>query len=230
MATLLRVDAARTKRRWAWLAVVPVAVLLGWMWNSSPFNLKDRIFPKHLYEVYPGFLYRSGQIDARLIEPTLDKLGIDVIIDLGGESTSQAHATEREVAQRKHIEYLAFRLNGNGDGAVDQYVGAVEAIAHAEQAGHRVLVHCRAGDRRTGGVIAVYQMLVRGEPTPRALQELARYSPGGLEESPTLAYLLQNMGQIADGLRARGFDVRGTPGNLETRNLARDAASPTRDE
>jgi protein tyrosine/serine phosphatase len=200
-------------RRWIWL--LPATAVFAWVWNSSPVNLKDRIFPKHLHGVYPGFLYRSGQIDARLIEPTLRELGIDVIVDLGGETPDPAQAAERAAARQLGIAYHSFPLRGSGHGAVETYVSAVEAIARAEQAGQQVLVHCRAGDRRTGGVIAVYEMLVRGERTEHALEELVRYSPGGLEKSPTLIYLLENLGSIADGLRARGFEVRATASNLE---------------
>ena len=85
---------------------------------------------------------------------------------------------------RRHlVAYHNFSLNGSGTGEVGEYVGAIEVIAKAEAAGKRVLVHCRAGDRRTGGVVAAYQTIVRREPWSRALLELERFSHKPLEHS-----------------------------------------------
>src|SRR5262245_59553360 len=182
-------------RRWiGWTAgMLALLTLFFWAWNSSPLKLKDRVFPKQLAEVYPGFLYRSGQIAPNLIEDTLRDLGIDLIVDLSGERLDEAQLVERETARRLGIRYVAFTLSGSGTGAIDQYAGAVEAIARAQTRGERVLVHCRAGDRRTGGVIAAYQMLVRGEPYARARSELARFSRKPLEGSRVLVYLDESL-------------------------------------
>ncbi len=189
------------------LAAACALPLLGffiWAWNSGPLNLRDRIFPRHLAEVYPGFLYRSGQISPGLIEPTLRELGIDVIVDLNGQRGDEEQMTERETAQRLGIAYHNFTLSGSGTGAVDQYVGAIEVIARAETAGKRVLVHCRAGDRRTGGVVAAYQTIVRKEPWSRAMIELARFSRKPLATSRLLPYLHENLDAMQDMLIARG--------------------------
>ena len=185
---------------------LPLLGFFIWAWNSGPLNLRDRIFPRHLAEVYPGFLYRSGQISAGLIEPTLRDLGIDVIVDLNGDrgAGDEEQKTEQQTAQRLGIAYHNFTLNGSGTGAVDQYVGALEVIARADTAGKRVLVHCRAGDRRTGGVVAAYQAIVRREPWSRAMLELERYSRKPLGSSRLLPYLHENLDTMQAMLIARG--------------------------
>jgi protein tyrosine/serine phosphatase len=193
-----------------WVSSLCAVVFLVWAWNSSPINLRDRLFPKHLVEVYPDLLYRSGQIDARLIEGTLRDLDIDLIVDLTGEHGSEEQRVEREVAKRLGIEYRAFQLGGSGTGDVDQYVGAIEAIDRAVSEQRAVLVHCRAGDRRTGGVVAAYQLLVRGESTERAVEEIQRFARRPVHEARLWSYLEEQLPEMARRLSLRGVELRGS--------------------
>jgi protein tyrosine/serine phosphatase len=184
--------------------MLPVVATFAWAWNSKPLRLRDLVYPRRLAEVYPGFLYRSGQISPSLIEGTLRDLGIDVIVDLTGPRGDEAQRREREVAAELGLAYHNFTLNGSGTGEIDEYVGALEVIARAEAAGLQVLVHCRAGDRRTGGVVAAYQTLVRGEPWSRALDEIERFNRKPLERSRLLPYLHQNLPTMQARLVDRG--------------------------
>lgn len=197
----------RAARRTAQVLAGAMAVAFAaWAWNSSPINLRDRLFPKHLVQVYPDWLYRSGQISPGLIEPTLRRLGIDVVVDLtydlGGADAAQVE--EQRSVRELGIQRVNFPLGGSGVGAIESYVGAVSEIARAEREGQRVLVHCRAGDRRTGGVIAAYQLLVRGESVERAYQELGLFARKPLGESRLLEYLDENLPEIGERLQAAG--------------------------
>jgi len=192
-------------RRATYLLIALVA--FAWAWNSSPINLRDRLFPKHLAEVYDGLLYRSGQIDGRLLEATLRDLGIRVIIDLTGAQRRPEQLFEQRVADQLGIEHHIFSLGGSGVGAVDQYVGAVEVMTRAIEARQPVLVHCRAGDRRTGGVVAAYQLLIRGEPVERAREEVARYSRTPVTKARVWSFLQANLDQMAEMLTERGLPV-----------------------
>lgn len=179
-----------------------LVALSAWAWNSRPFNLRDRIFPNHLAEVEPGWLYRSGQIAPNLIEGTLRDLGIDVVVDLsqdyGGRDAAQL--AEKAAGARLGVEMLRFPLGGSGTGSIESYVGAVAAIERAKRSGQQVLVHCRAGDRRTGGVLAAYQMLVEGRSAEEARKEMDRFSRDPGAESRLSAFLDQNLDAIAQGL------------------------------
>ena len=206
---------ARRPRSWSrWVGGVSVLAFAAWAWNSSPINLRDRLFPKHLAEVYPGLLYRSGQIDPRLVEETIRDLGIEVIIDLAGDRGSREQELERSIAARLGVEYHPFVLGGSGTGAVEEYVEAVATIARAVEATRPVLVHCRAGDRRTGGVIATYQLLVRGEPPERAFAELRRFARRSVQDSRLAEYLRTHLGEIAQRLAGRGVPLRAPSGAL----------------
>jgi protein tyrosine/serine phosphatase len=206
----------RSRTALVWLGVVSLVGALAWAWNSHPLRLRDRVFPRRLVTVYPGFLYRSGQIAPNLIESTLRDLDIKVIVDLTGERGDHAQRTEREVAERLGVAYHSFTLRGSGIGEVDEYARALEVIARADAADEAVLVHCRAGDRRTGGVVAAYQTIVRREPWSRAIEELERFNRKPLEESHLLPYLHENLDDMENLLIERG--------------VLRDAPVQSRDE
>jgi protein tyrosine/serine phosphatase len=206
------------RRRWlAAVATLTALALFAWAWGSSPINLRDRIFPRHLREVEGGWLYRSGQIRPNLIESTLRDLDIRVIVDLTHEvqAGDASQIAERDTAQRLGIEIKRFPMNGSGIGSIDSYVGAIRAIADAGREGKHVLVHCRAGDRRTGGVIAAYQMLVKGEPVEVARAEMERFHRGSPRESKVAHFLDENLERIGEGLVSVGV-IRQLPHPIPT--------------
>ena len=180
-----------------------------WAWGSAPFNLRERVFPKNLAEVEPG-LYRSGQIRFNLIEDTLRDLRIDLIVDLthdlGNRDPSQI--AEKRAVEKLGIEVRRFPMSGSGIGRVDQYADAIGEIARAEREGKRVLVHCRAGDRRTGGVIAAYQLLVKGESPEEARDELVRFRRRQGEETKLDRFLAEHLDDIARRLVEQGVIER----------------------
>jgi len=98
-------------------------------------------------------------------------------------------------------------------------------IAKAEAAGKRVLVHCRAGDRRTGGVVAAYQTIVRREPWSRAPLELERFSHKPLDTSRLLPYLHENLDTMQEMLIQRGVIRDVPPGPRPSE--AMDGAEPS---
>ncbi|GAG13072.1 unnamed protein product, partial [marine sediment metagenome] len=79
-----------------------------------------------------------------------------------------------------------------------------EALARAEREDTPALVHCAAGSRRTGGVVAAYQVLVQGLPTASAYAELDRFGSRPVPQSPLLGYLNENMAELASLLVERG--------------------------
>jgi protein tyrosine/serine phosphatase len=175
---------------------------LAWAWNSAPLNLEDRLFPKHLVEVEAGWLYRSGQIAPNLIEQTLRDLGIDVVVDLTYDhgDGDEAQQAERIAAKKLGIQIVNFPLGGSGTGLVERYAGAVAAIARAGRERKQVLVHCRAGDRRTGGVIAAYQILVKGVTPAEAREEMERFSRWRSDNTRLVRYFDDHLGEIGERL------------------------------
>jgi polymorphic toxin system DSP-PTPase phosphatase-like protein len=190
-------------RRAALIALVPLVLAsvgaFCWAWGSAPINLRERIFPTNLAVVEDGWLYRSGQIRPNLIEGTLRSLHINLIIDLTEDLGTRdvRQVAEKRAAQELGIEVLRLPMNGTGIGSVDRYARAIEAIVRAGHEGRHVLVHCAAGDRRTGGVLAAYQLLVKGASPEDARAELERFSRETGVESLVLQFLRENLDDIA---------------------------------
>jgi len=181
-----------------------------WAWGSAPLNLRERVFPKNLAEVERGWLYRSGQIGPNLIERTLRDLHIDLIVNLTGDSVplSDAQVAERRAVEKLGIEVHRFPMKGDGVGTIEQYAAAIGVIAGAARAGKNVLVHCAAGDRRSGGVVAMYELLVRGVTPADARQELERFSTERGVETPVVRFLEEHLEEIAQRLVETGVIAR----------------------
>lgn len=211
-------SALQGRSRWlAAGATLVAAAVFAWAWGSSPINLRERIFPKHLGEVEGGWLYRSGQIKPNLIENTLRDLDIDLIVDLTVDrgTTDASQNAEREATAKLGIETRRFPMRGDGVGSIENYAGAISAIASAGREGKRVLVHCRAGDRRTGGVIAAYQILVKGKSAADARTEMDRFNPNPASESNLTRFLDEHLEEIGRELIARGV-IQKLPDPLPT--------------
>jgi hypothetical protein len=165
-----------------------------------------RLFvPRQWDVVVPDFLYRSGQIHARLIEDVLREHRIDLVIDLARDRWSDPDArAEREAIERLGIRRLAFEdLDGSGRGNPTSYVEALAAIAEAQREERRVLVHCTAGSARTGGAVMLYRTLFQGWSGADAYGEYLRYRKRPPRSSRVARFLDAHMPEIAGGLVAR---------------------------
>jgi protein tyrosine/serine phosphatase len=163
-------------------------------------SFRHELFPKRLVELEPNLLFRSGQISSRLIRDTLADNDIRVIIDLQAADNWPEHRAEALARKELGIRYSRFRLAGDGTGDPHNYALAIAAIDQAREQEEPTLVHCAAGARRTGGVIAMYDVLVRGRSTEEAYDELDRYGSPPVAETRLLAYLNRNMRTIARDL------------------------------
>ena len=200
-----RAPSARGKlRRRAPLLLLLLAIGTGgtiW-WRDGG---KRLFFPRQWDVVVPGFLYRSGQIHARLVEDVLREHQIDLVIDLARDRWSDPDArAEREAIERLGIERLAFEdLDGSGRGNPASYEAALAAIAEARRAGRRVLVHCSAGSERAGGAVMLYRTLFEGWSGADAFHEYLRYRNRPPVRSRVAHFLDTHMEEIAAGLVAR---------------------------
>jgi len=197
--------------RWQRGAAVSVLALVGLVasilvWNNL---LREQIFPKRWAEVATGRLYRSGQVSPRLVHGALAEHEIGLVVDLTAfDPESDAQRAEARAIRALDIEYVSLPLRGHGDGAVSRYAEAIAQIVRAEREGTPVLVHCAAGARRSGGVIAAYQVLVEGRDPRAAFEELSRFGGRTLAETPLVAFLNESMEPIARELVAMGVIPR----------------------
>ena len=117
------------------------AVLAGaiWLWEDV---LEDRVIPQRWGTVAEGEVYRSGWLSAALVERTLKRHRIAVIVSLCGESPdNEDEAAEVDTAAKLGIEFLRFPLGGDGTGDIENYAYAVAAVVRAQRAGKPVLEH-----------------------------------------------------------------------------------------
>ena len=175
-------------------------------WNNG---LRDQVLPRNFGVVEPGRIYRSGQISARMIEPTLRANHIQTIVALAATGMKPAdNAAEIAAAADLHIDRQLLPLAGDGTGSPTVYAAAVADVDAAVRGGRPVLVHCVAGAQRTGGVIALYQLLVEHQPPGVVLAELRRFGHDPHDNPHLLVYLNSHMAEIAQKLAERGVIER----------------------
>ena len=193
-------------------------LLIGTAWFWAEY--KYYFIAKRFGTVVPGKIYRSGQLSATVIKRTLMRHQIRVIVDLTAvDATNPFQQTEARVAKELHIQHCRFPLRGDGTGDIHQYVDAVVAIRKATRESKPVLVHCGAGAQRTGGVVAVYRLLIEGRPIDEVVQEMTRYGWDPADDAALPDYLNRHMAQLVRWLVYCGVIER-MPAELPTFNVS----------
>src|SRR4029453_4412282 len=167
------------------------------------------LHPKRFVAVEPGLLFRSGELSPRLVHDVLERNRIRKgVWMLYYDERKSSHRAEKAAIEALGIERVNLSLHGDGTGKVGRYVDALAEVAESVCAGDAVLVQCASGSRRSGGVIALFLLLVEGRSPGEAYRELDRFGSHPVAETPLLAYLNLNMGEIARRLAARGVIER----------------------
>jgi protein tyrosine phosphatase (PTP) superfamily phosphohydrolase (DUF442 family) len=180
-----------------------LSVALSWLlWEQ---DVKNRVYPRNFGVVEQGMLYRCARLSEAQAEPTMRKYNIRTVVSLINDNDHPASAKPMAEAMEKlGIERHIFSMNGNGLSTPERYADAIEAIHRSHQAGKPVLVHCKAGAQRTGGVIATYELLVRGVSVEKAMQQLLAYGHDPDDNPKLLPWLNENLPTIAADLKQRG--------------------------
>jgi protein tyrosine/serine phosphatase len=156
-------------------------------------------------DVVPGRIYRSAQIPALLIRHKLKANQIRTIIFLSHDDENDADIqAEKQTAAELGADFLNFPMSGDGLAPPQQYTDALRALLQSVRSGKAALVHCHSGAQRTGGVIAVYRLLVEKKPPADVLAEMLRHGHDPRKNTALVPFLNQNMGQWAAALQADG--------------------------
>jgi protein-tyrosine phosphatase len=185
------------------IALVVVAFVL-WL---TVFKGKRMFFPRNFGVVEEGAIYRSGQLDAFLVERTLEKHGIDLVIDLARDDPADGdERAEKEAVARLGIRQVQVQsLDGSGAGDPQDYVTAMEALLAARKADQQVLVHCAAGSERTGALVAMYRMLYQGWEGDRAYEEYLSYRASEPKTPKLSKWMHEHLPQVVQGLVEKGL-------------------------
>ncbi len=186
------------------IALVVTVGIVGYHEVVDPLYLSD-----NWGEVEKGMIYRSGDPPPFAIEGILREHGIGRIIKLSGHVHEQLHhRKEAEAAEAVGAEMLTVPMPGDGTGTVEAYVEALTLLHEAEEKNTPTLVHCAAGTHRTGGVVAMYRLLIQNAEANDTLAEMTEYDFDPVKHRKLLDHLNAHGAEIARGLRARGLDVR----------------------
>lgn len=156
-----------------WVACASAVLLAGFLvWRL-------RFETYHLATVDPGKLYRDGNRGPRELANMLRKVRPRTVVSLIDDA-------ERVDPEKPEFAAEEALLAGRGDVAFERVVvplggwpdeaaiGRFLAIA-ADPARQPVVVHCAQGVRRTGMMVAAYQMSVLGWSKQRAKAELLTF-------------------------------------------------------
>jgi protein tyrosine phosphatase (PTP) superfamily phosphohydrolase (DUF442 family) len=113
-------------------------------------------------------LYRGAQPREQGL-PELKKLGITTIIDLRGEN-AETIAWERKQAESLGMLFVSIPVSGWSPPTDEQVVQFFSIVR--DNTGHKIFVHCRFGDDRTGVFVAIYRMAFEKWPAEQALKEM----------------------------------------------------------
>ena len=190
---------------------------------------RHQFLPRKWGVVEDASFYRSGQIDARIVEDVLREHDIDLIVDLasGDPPGDPDEAAEQHAAERLGIRRLTWRLPGRMLKSDEpSYVAALREVIRARAEGKRVLVHCNAGRERTGVLVAAYRMLVDGWSGNAAYDEYLSYRKDPPEGYGDVEQFLDaELPEIAKDLAASG-DIASPKGPLPDFGPVRAAGAP----
>jgi protein tyrosine phosphatase (PTP) superfamily phosphohydrolase (DUF442 family) len=149
------------------------------------------------------FLYRGAQPrEPGLSE--LKKLGITTIVDLRGENPEKIR-WERKQAESLGMRFVNIPVSGWSPPTDEQVVQFLSLFR--SDSPHKVFVHCRFGDDRTGVFVAAYRMAFEKWTADQAMKEMyffgfngfwhpamksfVRGFPARLSSDPALASLVK---------------------------------------
>jgi tyrosine-protein phosphatase SIW14 len=148
--------------------------------------------------VEAGVLYRSGQMNLSGLKKVIHDHRIKTVITLraaDGPGASHPDSHEEEFCRSKEIHYYRIPPGGwlpqNGinpaDGRVKKFLEIMNDPRH-----HPVLVHCFAGQHRTGAYCAIFRMECQGWSSADAIEEMVRNGYDLLDEHTDVrSYLTQ---------------------------------------
>lgn len=188
------------RRRLTLFAVIAVVAIVA-INHRQVTALRDRFIPKRWGVVEEGQIFRSAQLSRYLVKETLERNHVQVVVDLTWDDPAEVnHEAELRAIAELGIERGLFPLKGDGTGDVHIYAAAVAAVARAVREKKPVLVHCFAGAHRTGGVVALYRLLVQGKSPDFVFREMQKYKYDPALSPILLEYLNEHIGEIAEDL------------------------------
>jgi protein tyrosine/serine phosphatase len=154
---------------------------------------------RNLREVDPGRLYRSGQLTPEALDRIWREKEIKTVVSLReqkDDSTKEADKFEKKFCADRGIDY--HRLVSPDwelrDGVVagEKTLDEFRKLVENPEIPKPILVHCFAGEHRTGALVAVYRMEYSGWTNAEAIDEMTSMGNVRTTFSDTLIRYLGN--------------------------------------
>jgi protein tyrosine/serine phosphatase len=165
---------------------------------------------RNFHVVAPGKLYRSGQMTLGGLQQVIHDYGIKTVVSLRdahvpGEAPPDR--TEEEYCTKEGLSYYRItpRVWWSADGTVPAAANVRRFLQIMDDPSHcPVLVHCFAGQHRTGAYVAVYRMEFEGWNNLQAIDEMRLFGYDSLDDEwDILGYL--------ESYRPRRFHAASVP-------------------
>ena len=157
--------------RWAALAALTATLVVAAAAVLALAREHPRLVWDSFFEVKPGALYRSGQLDLGQLEAAIHRYRLRTIVNLceGGVD----FIPERDFCRRRRVRFVSLPMPGNGMGDARRFQDWL-AVA-GDPAARPLLVHCASGSYRTGAAIALYRLKYDGWLLPDVVAEMRRH-------------------------------------------------------
>lgn len=160
-------------------------------------QFRFKYLPKNVAVVREGTLYRSGQLEPKHFESTIEQFHIRTVIQLNPHEGNQ---WEETIARKHGAELISVSMPGTGLGEAEDFDRVMKIVR--DPARQPILVHCAAGANRTGMVSALFRMMEDHWVHEDAVREMQSRGFDGRVDLPQ--YLKDVHGRLAE--RQRGKD------------------------
>lgn len=169
-----------------WLCgLLLVALLIGG--PAAFISYQTRTY-RNFHVVVPDKLYRSGQMSLGGLQQMIHDHGIRTVVtlrDAHAPGEAPPDRAEEEYCKKQGLSY--FRITPRpwwaADGSVPAEIGVKRFLKIIDDPKHYpVLVHCFAGQHRTGAYVAVFRMEFEGWNNLQALDEMRVFGYDSLDD------------------------------------------------
>jgi tyrosine-protein phosphatase SIW14 len=154
---------------------------------------------RNLRVVDPGRLYRSGQLTPEALDRTIREKGLKTVVSLREKKDSgvkDADNFEAKLCESRGVGHYRLDVpdweNRNGTIGGERTLAEFRKLVEDPKVPKPILVHCFAGEHRTGALVAVYRMEYNGWSNAEAVEEMTSMGNSRTTFHPTLLEFMMN--------------------------------------
>ena len=122
-------------------------------------------------EVLPGKVYRYRQLSGSDLSEKIDQLGIRTVVNLRGKHPDEKwYQEELQAARNKSVTLFSFPMNSKKLPNRSDLQGLIDVITSTKRP---MLVHCEAGNERSGMAAAIALLLTPGKTLDDAYRQVS---------------------------------------------------------